>query len=96
LGEEGPPTAIDFAGHARSLGAVAEQVKSIADLEAALVRARKVDRTSVTVIETDPLSATTAGGAWWDVAIPEVSTRPEVRDSHDRYLNARRRQRLGG
>jgi len=96
LGEEGPPPAIDFAGHARSLGAVAEQVKSIADLEAALVRARKADRTSVIVIETDPLSATTAGGAWWDVAIPEVSPRPEVKDAHDRYLNARRRQRLGG
>src|SRR5262249_28850936 len=35
LGEDGPPPAIDFAGHARSLGAAAEQVKSIADLEAA-------------------------------------------------------------
>jgi 3D-(3,5/4)-trihydroxycyclohexane-1,2-dione acylhydrolase (decyclizing) len=96
LGEEGPPPAIDFAGHARSLGAVSEQVKSIADLEAALVRARTADRTSVIVIETDPLSATAAGGAWWDVPIAEVSTRPEVREARERYVEARRRQRLGG
>src|SRR5262245_59911648 len=41
LGEDGPPPAIDFAGHARSLGAAAEQVKSIADLEAALARAKR-------------------------------------------------------
>ncbi len=95
LGGDGPPPAIDFAGHARSLGAMAEQVKGIADLEAALVRARKADRTYVIVIETDPLSATTAGGAWWDVPIAEVSTRPEVRAARERYVGARRRQRLG-
>ena len=41
LGEEAPPPAIDFAGHARSLGAAAESVKSIGDLEAALARARE-------------------------------------------------------
>ena len=95
LGEDGPPPAIDFAAHARSLGAVAEQVKSIADLEAALERARAADRTAVVVIETDPVGTTAAGGAWWDVPIPEVSARPEVRTARERYLEARRRQRLG-
>ena len=96
LNEDGAPPAIDFAGHARSLGAVAEQVKSIADLEAALVRGRTTDRTTVIVIETDPLSATTAGGAWWDVPVAEVSTRPEVNAARQRYDEARRRQRPGG
>src|SRR5581483_7816271 len=96
LGEDGPPPAIDFAGHARSLGAHAEAVKSIADLEAALARARGADRTTVLVIETDPLAPTTAGGAWWDVAVPEVSDRAEVREARARYVEARRRQRLGG
>ncbi len=76
--------------------AAAEQVKSIADLEAALVRARTADRTTVIVIETDPLSATTAGGAWWDVPVAEVSTRPEVKAARQRYAEARQRQRLGG
>jgi 3D-(3,5/4)-trihydroxycyclohexane-1,2-dione acylhydrolase (decyclizing) len=96
LGEGGPPLAIDFAAHARSLGAVAESVKSIADLEGALGRARAADRTAVVVIETDPTAATAAGGAWWDVPIPEVSTRAEVRLTRERYVEARRRQRLGG
>jgi 3D-(3,5/4)-trihydroxycyclohexane-1,2-dione acylhydrolase (decyclizing) len=95
LGEDGPPPAIDFAGHARSLGAAAEPVKSIADLEAALARAKRADRTSVIVIETDPLAATAAGGAWWDVPVPEVSPRSEVTAAHARWAEARRRQRLG-
>jgi 3D-(3,5/4)-trihydroxycyclohexane-1,2-dione acylhydrolase (decyclizing) len=96
LGEDGPPPAIDFTGLARSLGAAAEAVKSIADLEGALARARKVDRTTVLVIETDPVAPTAAGGAWWDVPVPEASPRAEVRTAHDRYVEARRRQRPGG
>jgi 3D-(3,5/4)-trihydroxycyclohexane-1,2-dione acylhydrolase (decyclizing) len=96
LGEDGPPPAIDFAAHARALGAAAEQVKSIPDLEAALARARTADRTTVVVIETDPVAPTVAGGAWWDVAVPEVSGRPEVRAARERYAEARRRQKLGG
>ena len=88
--------AIDFAGHARSLGAAAEQVKSIADLEAALARAKRADRTTVVVIETDPATPTQAGGAWWDVPVPEVSARPEVTAARHAYDVARRRQRTGG
>ena len=56
-----------------------EKVDGIADLEAALARARAADRTYVIVIDTDPTISTEAGGAWWDVAVPEVSERPEVR-----------------
>ena len=92
----GPPPAIDFASHARSLGALAESAKSIADLEAALERAKAADRTAVIVIETDPGTPIAAGGAWWDVPIPETSTRPAVREARERYEAARRRQRLGG
>ncbi len=46
---------------------------SIAELEAALVRARAADRTYVVVIDTDPLRSTEAGGWWWEVGVPEVS-----------------------
>jgi 3D-(3,5/4)-trihydroxycyclohexane-1,2-dione acylhydrolase (decyclizing) len=35
-------------------------------------------RSSVVVIATDPAASTDAGGAWWDVAVPEVSDRAEV------------------
>ncbi|NZA26887.1 3D-(3,5/4)-trihydroxycyclohexane-1,2-dione acylhydrolase (decyclizing) [Luteimonas sp. SJ-92] len=69
---------IDFAAHARSLGALAEKAATLGELETALARARAADRSYVVVVDTDPLKATEAGGWWWDVAVPEVSARPEV------------------
>ena len=81
---------IDFEAHARSLGAVSEKVDGLAGLEAALVRARQAARTSVVVIDTDPLATTDAGGTWWDVAVPEVSDRAEVREARTQYEVARR------
>ena len=50
----------------------------------------------VVVIETDPGRPFTGGGAWWDVPVPEVSTRPEVQAAREAYDAARRRQRSGG
>ncbi len=79
---------VDFAMHARSLGALAEQVADVAGLEAALTRARGAARTSVVVIETDPMATTEAGGAWWDVAVAEVSPRAEVREARAAYVKA--------
>jgi len=81
------PAEIDFAAHAASLGAIAEKVSTIAELEQALKRAKHSDRTHVIVIETDPAAATEAGGAWWDVAIPEVSVRAEVRAARAAYAD---------
>ncbi|PQM28863.1 3D-(3,5/4)-trihydroxycyclohexane-1,2-dione acylhydrolase (decyclizing) [Sphingopyxis lindanitolerans] len=76
---------IDFAAHARSLGAAAEKVGGVAELETALVRARASARSYVIVIDTDPAITTEAGGHWWDVAVPEVSDRPEVRAARRDY-----------
>jgi len=76
---------VDFAAHAASLGAIAEKVDNIAGLEAALARAKAADRTSVIVIDTDPMITTEAGGWWWDVAVPEVSERAAVRDARKVY-----------
>lgn len=86
---------IDFAAHARSLGAEAEKVTGIAELEAALARAKAAEKTYVVVIDTDPLPTTEAGGAWWDVAVPEVSPRAEVKDAREAYLKARTAQAMG-
>jgi len=85
--------AIDFAAHARSLGALAENVAGIADLEAALGRARAADRSYLVCIETDPARTTDDGGWWWDVAVPEVSTRAEVRAARARYDHDRKAQK---
>jgi 3D-(3,5/4)-trihydroxycyclohexane-1,2-dione acylhydrolase (decyclizing) len=86
---------IDFAAHARSLGALGEEAAGIAELEAALARARAADRTSVIVIDTDPQRATDAGGHWWDVAVPESSERAEVEQARAAYVENRAKQRLG-
>jgi 3D-(3,5/4)-trihydroxycyclohexane-1,2-dione acylhydrolase (decyclizing) len=76
---------VDFVAHARSLGAEAEKAANIAELEAAMGRALAAERSYVIVIETDPDRSTEAGGAWWDVAVPEVSERREVQAAHKAY-----------
>jgi 3D-(3,5/4)-trihydroxycyclohexane-1,2-dione acylhydrolase (decyclizing) len=91
----GDPPDIDFAAHARSMGAQAEKVGDVAELKTAIARARKAKRTTVIVIDTDPTVSTAAGGAWWDVAVPEVSPRAEVRRARRAYEQATRRQRVG-
>ncbi|MGH8180848.1 MAG: thiamine pyrophosphate-dependent enzyme, partial [Steroidobacteraceae bacterium] len=88
-------TPIDFAAHAAALGAQSEKVADVGALAAALGRARAASRTYVIVIDTDPHTATTAGGAWWDVAVPEVSQSDSVRAARAEYA-ARRKARWEG
>ncbi|HEV7136227.1 MAG TPA: 3D-(3,5/4)-trihydroxycyclohexane-1,2-dione acylhydrolase (decyclizing) [Steroidobacteraceae bacterium] len=84
------PAPVDFAAHAAALGAQSEKVADVGALSAALERARASSRTYVIVIETDPQSATDAGGAWWDVAVPEVSVRDAVRAARAEYERRRK------
>ena len=86
---------IDFRAHAASMGAVAVKVASIAELEQAIEASKKNERTSVIVIDTDPLITTDEGGHWWDVAVPEVSPRLEVNKARAAYEKARAVQRIG-
>jgi 3D-(3,5/4)-trihydroxycyclohexane-1,2-dione acylhydrolase (decyclizing) len=79
---------IDFVAHAASMGAHAERAADIAELEAKVAAARGRDIPSVIVIETDPYPGTGAGGHWWDVAVPEVSTRAEVKAARKAYETA--------
>jgi 3D-(3,5/4)-trihydroxycyclohexane-1,2-dione acylhydrolase (decyclizing) len=90
-GRDGVPK-IDFAAHAAALGASAENVRTIPELEAALRRARAARRTYVISIETDPARTTAEGGWWWEVAVPEVSARGEVNAAHAQYVENKRRQ----
>jgi 3D-(3,5/4)-trihydroxycyclohexane-1,2-dione acylhydrolase (decyclizing) len=85
---------IDFAAHAASMGAWSKKVASIAELEAGLKEAAGIERTTVLVIDTDPLISTEAGGHWWDVAVPEVSVRPQVNAARKEYEAAVKGQRL--
>nr|WP_245344585.1 3D-(3,5/4)-trihydroxycyclohexane-1,2-dione acylhydrolase (decyclizing) [Asticcacaulis solisilvae] len=84
---------IDFVAHAAAMGAKAEKVADIAALEEAIGRAATVPGVKVIVIETDATAGTDAGGTWWDVAVPEVSTSAAVRSARAAY--AQKRSEIG-
>lgn len=79
------PSHIDFVAHAGAMGAKAVKAGSIAGLEAALAEAKTASGPFVVVIDTDPYPSTPHGGHWWDVAVPEVSARAEVRAARESY-----------
>jgi len=76
--EAGDDVHIDFAAHARALGAQAVHVPDIAGLREALRRARAAPRTQVLVIDTTHRRTTADGGCWWEVGIPAQSERAQV------------------
>ncbi len=90
------PSHIDFVAHAGSMGAIAVKAGSIAELEAALVLAKTADRPTVIVIDSDPWHTTIAGGSWWQVGVPEVSERAEVRAARLAFEAAQKAQVLVG
>ena len=76
---------VDFAAHARSMGAESEEVEGIASLEKALERARNSETTYVINILTDPNKTVKEGGNWWDVAVAEVSNEKGVNKARKNY-----------
>lgn len=90
------PFAVDFEAHARSMGAEAETVTSIAGLQQAFLRAKAASRTYVISLQVDALEGwTTEGHSWWEIGTPEVSERAEVRKSHEAVELGRTNQRQG-
>ena len=87
-------TRVDFVKHAESLGATAEKVTTIEDFQAAFRRAKAADRSYVIVIETDPYEWT-EGGSWWEVGVPEVSSRDQVLIARAEWDAERKHQRVG-
>jgi len=90
----GAPSTIDFAMHARSLGADGVHAANIAELTIAMRSARAARKTQVVVIDTTHTRTTEDGGCWWEVAIPEVSDRAEVATAHAAYVAAKKNQQL--
>jgi 3D-(3,5/4)-trihydroxycyclohexane-1,2-dione acylhydrolase (decyclizing) len=85
---------VDWVAHATSLGCHAERVETVAELEDAFQRARGAERTTVIVIRTAPHDWT-PGGAFWEVGVPEVSSRAEVREARERLVEGKQAQRIG-
>jgi 3D-(3,5/4)-trihydroxycyclohexane-1,2-dione acylhydrolase (decyclizing) len=92
-GLDGDVLPVDLAANAASLGARSLTVRSIGELADALKTARDSDQTVVIQIETDPTVPVTIGGAWWDVAVAEVSTSESVRDARTAYEREKQNQR---
>ncbi len=86
---------VDFAAHARAMGAIGLRARGIGELEDALQQAAAADRTTVIHVEVAAHDWTEGNGAWWECGTPEVSARPEVREALAQHRAGKARQRLG-
>ena len=90
------PFAVDFAAHARAMGANAETVTHSADLAAAFARAKAASKTTVIVMQVDPYEGwTNQGHAWWEIGTPQVSASASVTENHTKVEAGRLAQRQG-
>ena len=85
---------VDFAANAASLGACALRARTRAELEEALLEARKQKRTTVVVIETDYSQRVAGYESWWDVPIAEVSEIESVSSAHQNYAKEKKKEKL--
>ncbi|MYH88842.1 MAG: 3D-(3,5/4)-trihydroxycyclohexane-1,2-dione acylhydrolase (decyclizing), partial [Acidimicrobiaceae bacterium] len=85
---------VDFAAHAAAMGAESETVSTVAELTEAFERARAADRSYVIALQTSAYDWT-EGGAWWEVGVPEVSNRQEIRDARAELDEGKAAQRVG-
>ncbi|MCM4170734.1 3D-(3,5/4)-trihydroxycyclohexane-1,2-dione acylhydrolase (decyclizing) [Arenibacter sp. TNZ] len=83
---------IDYAANAASMGAHVIKVKNVKELNAALKKAKTIDKTTVIYIEVDRKKAV-PGFAWWDVAVAEVSEKSEVKKSLETYRENKKTQK---
>lgn len=88
------PQHVDFAKHAESMGALARNCESLADLAEGLEWAKTTDKTTVLSIVTDAYSWV-PGDADWDVGVPEISGREGVNAARAHQEEIRAKQRVG-
>jgi len=84
---------VDYAASVRSLGAHTIKAGSLKELKAALEEAKKMDRITVIVIETQPDVGVPGYDSWWDVAVAEVSKSEDVQKARAQYVEARKQER---
>lgn len=85
---------VDFVQNAKSMGADAEYVSNADELADAFKRAKASDNTYVISINVQQY-AWTDSDAWWEVGVPEVSPREQVRDARKALEKAKEKQRKG-
>ena len=91
----GPGSAarVDFRAHAQALGATAFEVTSLDEFSSALAKARECSGSAVIVCKVRPDDFTEVG-SFWQVGVPEVSSRSQVETARkiaDEGLKAQRK-----
>ncbi|MFC5468511.1 3D-(3,5/4)-trihydroxycyclohexane-1,2-dione acylhydrolase (decyclizing) [Cohnella suwonensis] len=73
---------IDFAAHARSLGAASYTARNAEELELALRQAKAEQGPALVEIKVLPGTNTDGYDSWWNVGVPEASTDDKVLKAH--------------
>jgi 3D-(3,5/4)-trihydroxycyclohexane-1,2-dione acylhydrolase (decyclizing) len=74
---------IDFAAHARALGAKAYKANTAEELREALLQAKQETITTLIEIPVVPGTNTDGYESWWNVGVPEVSVSEKVLTAHE-------------
>ncbi len=85
---DGEKLPVDFAAHARSLGATVFEAADLPALVEALEQAKVQERTTVVVVETDREARVPGYESWWDVPVAEVSEMEAVQKASEQYRSA--------
>jgi len=89
--DDGHPE-INFALHAKALGAESEKINNIQELASALDRARSSSKSYLISLDTDSHKISPKGGSWWDVAVAEVSSDAKSNSIYQTYKKDKRNQ----
>jgi 3D-(3,5/4)-trihydroxycyclohexane-1,2-dione acylhydrolase (decyclizing) len=84
---------INFAAHARSMGAAAYTARNASELEQALAQAKAESGPVLVEIKVLPGTNTSGYESWWNVGVPEVSTGDKVLQAHAEMKKKRQEAR---
>lgn len=91
---DGDTLPIDFAQNCASLGAYVVRANSREEFSAALEQAKQTENRPVCIVtETDRRQRVSGYESWWDVAVAEVSDKPEVQNARKDYEAAKNHER---
>jgi 3D-(3,5/4)-trihydroxycyclohexane-1,2-dione acylhydrolase (decyclizing) len=95
--ESGQKLPVDLAANAASLGidviSINESPSAIADLHAAVKKAKSSKTATLIHINSDPLLYSPGGEGWWDVPIAPISTLKSTQDAYAKYSEEIKKQR---
>ena len=95
--ESGKKLPVDLAANAASLGidviSIQESPSAIADLQAAITKAKASKVATLIHINSDPLLYSPSGEGWWDVPIASVSTLATTQEAFKKYQQEIKKQR---